>query len=247
MAPFLRKQPGSDLSPYNFDGPDSFKHWMRWACFATFIFFVVGLLLCFCLEGCGCSSEPKGKEQKVEKNEQAGEKRVEETVDLTKPVRDAPKYFPPNSNMPKGKETLHSGPIDLKTFDPKRDLIRFEDSRVWFESDHDGDTDDGEDDHLIHRNMEIPLKRLVNLVTAKKGKLKIQDTYRPAKANDIHMANSLHCEGRAIDLTSEGISLTELAKLCWQSGFDFVLYEVPKRSGVHLHCSVKRTPDPVRK
>ena len=246
MAPFLRKEPDRNLSQFNFDGPDSFNRWMHWASLAAGGVVIIGVLLCLCFEGCSGSSEPAKKE--VKKQEKQSERKPQkELVDLTKPVREAPKFFPPNSNMPKGKETLHSGPINLKTFDPKRDLIRFEDSRVWFESDHDEDTGDKEEDHLIHRSMEIPLKRLVNLVEMRKGKLKIQDAYRPAHANEIHMATSLHCEGRAIDLTSEKISLTELAKLCWQAGFDFVLYEVPKRSGVHLHCSVKRTPDPIQK
>jgi hypothetical protein len=36
------------------------------------------------------------------------------------------------------------------------------------------------------------------------------------------------------------MSLGDLAKLCWQAGFDYVLYEVPANGGRHLHCSVKR-------
>lgn len=222
-----------------FNDPDSFNRWLKVALIATALFVVLSAVVCLSVDGC----RKKGEKKPVERGEERVEKReapAEALPDLTRPVRKAPRTFPPNTNLPRGKETLHSGAIDLKSFDPKRDLVRFEDTRVWFESDHDSRTGDNEDDHLINRAMEIPLKRLVNLVGQKRGKLKIQDTYRPAAENRVHMARSLHCEGRAIDLTCEGISLTELAKLCWQSGFDFVLYEVPKHSGVHLHCSVKR-------
>ena len=89
----------------------------------------------------------------------------------------------------------------------------------------------------------MPLRRLVNLLEKKKGTLKVQDAYRAADKNKIHLASSLHCEGRAVDLTCEKVSLGDLAKLAWQAGFDFVLYEKPKKSGVHLHCSMKRSPD----
>jgi hypothetical protein len=89
----------------------------------------------------------------------------------------------------------------------------------------------------------VPLKRLVNLMEKKRGTLKVHEAYRAAEKNKIHLVTSLHCEGRALDLTSETMGLTELAKLAWQSGFDFVLYEKPRKSGVHLHCSVKRSPD----
>ena len=221
----------------DFGEPDAFKHWMRLAMWGAGGLCAFGLLICLCVESCKKSpaADEKGKPAEVKKDEPP-------PPDLHKPVRDAPASFPPDSNMPRGKEIYASGPIDLATFDPKRDLIRFEDARVWFESDHDN-TDDDEDDHLIHRAMEVPLKRLVNLLDKKGGKLKIQDAYRHAESNRIHMATSLHCEGRAIDLTCEKASLSDLAKLCWQAGFDFVLYEVPRKSGVHLHCSVKRAPD----
>ena len=221
----------------DFEEPDAFKHWMRLAMWGAGGACLLGLLICFCVESCSTSPE-----RDDEKKEEVAKKDEPPPPDLHKPVRDAPASFPPDSNMPRGKEIYASGPIDLATFDPKRDLIRFEDARVWFESDHDN-TDDDEDDHLIHRAMEVPLKRLVNLLDKKGGKLKIQDTYRHAESNRIHMVTSLHCEGRAIDLTCENASLSDLAKLCWQAGFDFVLYEVPRKSGVHLHCSVKRAPD----
>jgi hypothetical protein len=227
----------------DFGEPDAFKIWMKWAMAAAAAVCALGLLLCVCIEGCG-----KRKGVAEEKQRQGPAEKEAPPPDLHNPVRAAPASFPADSNLPRGKEIYASGPIELDTFDAKRDLVRFEDVRVWFESDHDGHTDD-EDDRLIHRAMEVPLKRLVNLLEKKGGKLKVQDAYRHAEKNKIHMPTSLHCEGRAIDLTCEGVGLGELAKLCWQAGFDFVLYEVPRKSGVHLHCSVKRAPDaplPVR-
>jgi hypothetical protein len=222
----------------DFAEPGAFRQWMTGAIVVAALFCAGGLFLIFSIEGCG-------RRQTEEAAEPEGGAKVEqaaETVDLMNPVRPAPASFPPNSNMPPGKESVNCGPVDLKTFDPERDLVRFEDARVWFESDHDGPEDD-EDDHLIYRGMEIPLRRLVNLMEKRGAKLKVQDAYRALSSKRmIHLENSLHREGRAVDLTAEGISLGELAKLCWQAGFDFVLYEAPKGVGSHLHCSVKRLP-----
>lgn len=172
---------------------------------------------------------------------QAAETQRPPPPDLHNPVRPAPASFPPDSNLPRGKEIYASGPIDLATFSPSNTLVRFEDARVWFESDNDPPGEE-EDDHVIHRAMEVPLKRLVNLLERRGGRLKVHEAYRAAEKNNVHLLTSLHCEGRALDLTCERLSLGDLAKLAWQSGFDFVLYEKPRKSGVHLHCSVKRSP-----
>lgn len=221
----------------DFGEPRAFGIWMRWACGVAAAVCLTGLAVCAALEGCGKRKDGHGAE-----TADAGKPDEPPPPDLHNPVRDAPAAFPPDSNLPRGKEIYASGPIELERFDPARDLVRFEDARVWFESDQDGPEDD-EDDHLIHRAAEVPLRRLVNLLERRGGKLKVQEAYRAANRNRIHLSSSLHGEGRAVDLTCEGLSLSELAKLSWQAGFDFVLYEVPKRSGVHLHCSVKRTPD----
>jgi len=224
----------------DFAEPGAFNKWIKGAVIIAVIFCLVGLFLVFSLEGCrdGVFRGKKGDE--VAATNDVSEVK-EPRIDLFNPVRPAPASFPPDSNMPPGKESKNSGPIDLKRFDPKKELVVFNDPRVWFESDH--DTADTENDHLIHIAMEIPLKRLVNLVEKKGGALKVQEAYRPiTKDKMIHLEKSLHREGRAVDLTSEKLSLTELAKLCWQAGFDYVLYEVPKRGGQHLHCSVKRVP-----
>jgi hypothetical protein len=223
----------------DFGERDAFNTWMRYAMVVAAFVCVSGLSICLVMEGCGSGRPADKTGTKPEAVEAA--KTPEPPPDLHSPVRPAPKSFPPDSNLPRGKESLASGPIDLKSFSPDRDLIRFTDARVWFESDGDRPGDD-EDDHIIHRALEVPLKRLVNLLEKKGGKLKIHEAYRAAEKNKIHLAISLHCEGRAVDLTCEKGDLGELAKLAWQSGFDFVLYEKPKRSGVHLHCSVRRSP-----
>jgi hypothetical protein len=229
---FIKKpDPGDDFSE-----PGAFKKWMTVAIATAVAFAVAGLLLIIAIEGCrdGLPGKGKGSKGAAEQEESKGP-----PPDLFNPVRAAPASFPPNSNMPTGKEVNTSGAIHLESFDPQKELIRFDDPRVWFESDQ--DTHDTEDDHLIHRAIEIPLKRLVNLIEKRGGKLKIQEAYREASdKRKIHLETSLHREGRALDLTSEVLGLGDLAKLCWQAGFDFVLYEVPSNGGRHLHCSVKR-------
>jgi hypothetical protein len=223
----------------DFSEPDAFRIWMRGAVIFAGLACVAALALCLAAESCGKRAPA------VKKAPEAVEKKPPATPpDLHSPVRAAPASFPPDSNLPRGKEIYASGPIDAEHFSPTNDLVRFEDKRVWFESDqHKGVKGEDEDDHMIHRALEVPLKRLVNLTEKKRGTLKIHEAYRAAEKSKIHLVTSLHGEGRALDLTSETLSLTELAKLAWQSGFDFVLYEKPRKSGVHLHCSVKRSPD----
>ncbi len=152
------------------------------------------------------------------------------------PIREAPASFPPNTTRPAIAERAASGEVHMPTFSPGRDLMFIDDPRVWWESDHDGETDD-ECDHTIHRKMEVPLQRVIEAVAARKGVLKVQDTYRPS---GIHNSRSLHKEGRAIDLTCKELTLEELAIICWQAGFDWVYYEKPRRGGDHIHASVRR-------
>lgn len=159
---FLNKIPKPETFQ-DFGEPNAFKIWMKWAMAAAVAVCAGGLLICACIEGCRKESPPPDG-QKAPETETPS---TEPPPDLHSPVRDAPASFPPDSNLPRGKEIYASGPIDLETFDPKRDLVRFEDPRVWFESDHDGPGDD-EDDHLIHRAMEVPLRRLVNLLDKKR-------------------------------------------------------------------------------
>lgn len=172
-------------------------------------------------------------------------------VDLVNPVRPAPAKFPRNSKMPNKRERDVCGEIVNGKFSPGRDLIFVTDSRVWWESDNDGVSDD-ECDHSMHRAMEIPFRRLVNLVEAQtKLQLRVQEVYRP---EGIHSEKSLHKEGRAIDMTlgyKNGEKLKtaaemneayeQLCKLAWQAGFDWVFYEYGSGSGPHVHASIKAT------
>jgi len=171
--------------------------------------------------------------------------------DLRTPVRAAPVAFPRNRKMPGPRETDASGAIDPATFSPGRDLVWVDDPRCWWESDHDGTADD-ECDHTMHAAIEIPFRRLVNLVEANEPglQLRVQECYRPA---GVHTPRSLHCEGRALDLTlgrpgsdkslsgPEGAAALErLAKLAWRAGFDWVFNEWPRGGGPHVHASVRR-------
>lgn len=157
------------------------------------------------------------------------------SVPLTEPVRAELEQFPPNTHMPAFREGLVSGSIDLKSFSPDKDLIQIDDTRVWWESDN--DENDDEDDHIIHKSLEVPLRRLIELVCHAGGRLEVHDAYRPS---GIHNPGSLHKEGRAIDVTCDEFPLERLAKLCWAAGFDWVYYEAKGRSGAHIHCSVRR-------
>jgi hypothetical protein len=152
--------------------------------------------------------------------------------DYHKPMRDIPARFPLHTRMPTLSEASSSRPIAAVAFDFDRDIVWVDDSRVWWESDHDGGRDT-EEDRLMHWAMEDAFRRLAELVCAEGGLLKVQDAYR---AEGIHSRNSLHKQGRAIDLTSENMSLARLAALCWAAGFDWVYYE--KSGGLHIHASV---------
>ena len=155
------------------------------------------------------------------------------SVDLTLPARPAPRSFPPRTHLPNRREEFVSG-FPCGRFFPKHDLVRVEDDRVWWESDQ--DKHDVEDDHLMHRSLEEPFRRLVELVAREGGVLKVQDAYRD---EGIHAPKSLHKEGRAVDLTCDELGLEKLACLAWAAGFDWVYHEVPRSGGSHVHASVR--------
>ncbi|TFH13511.1 MAG: hypothetical protein E4H02_11710 [Lentisphaerales bacterium] len=148
------------------------------------------------------------------------------------PTRTAPERFPPGTHMPNCPETKASGSIDLDSFSPARDLVRVDNPGIWWESDHDGEND--EDDHLMHRGVQPLLNQLEKAVASCGAALKVHDASRPSGGG--HCATSLHKEGRALDLTADGLTLEDLAKLCWVAGFDWVFNE-NKRGAEHVHCS----------
>lgn len=222
----------------DFAEPGAFNKWVTGAIVVAFLFFAASMFFLFSFEGCRKALASKNK---VNQDAATNQLAVADAPELLMAVRPAPASFPANSNLPAGRESLTCGAIDLKNFDPKKELIRYVDPRIRFESDT--DKSDVEDNHIIHRAIEIPLKRLVNLVEKKGGKLKVLEAYRAlSNQKKLHLENSLHREGRALRLTCDNLDLSELAKLAWQAGFDYVLYEVPATGGAHVHCSVKRQP-----
>lgn len=156
-------------------------------------------------------------------------------VDLGSPVRPMPDKFARDAHMPNRREGDVSGSVKDDGFSAGRDLVYVDDGRVWWESDH--DTGDDECDHSMHRAAEIPLRRLIELVSQESATLKLQDAYR---ASGVHSSRSLHKEGRALDVTCNGMPLERLARLAWAAGFDWVYYEASSKGGPHVHCSVRR-------
>jgi hypothetical protein len=212
---------------------------------------VASLALLF--SGCGrnaTEAEPDMSEPEAAPEEETVAE--EEAPDLS-PVRPFPEKFPRRTHLPDCNESEASGSIVFSSFSAGRDLVFVEDDRVWWESDNDEEEDD-ECDHSMHRNIELPFRRLVEMCVASGAVLRVQEAYRPAS---IHSPKSLHREGRALDLTCPSLdpawspdapnadrpspaSLEILAKLAWAAGFDWVYYECPKNSGPHIHASVTR-------
>ena len=168
---------------------------------------------------------------------------------LFSPVREAPEKFGRDTYLPDKKETTASVAIADVDFSAGRDLVYVEDERVWWESDNDDKDNDDECDHSMHAAMEIPFRRLSNLVASTgKWQLRVQEAYRE---NGVHASKSLHKQGRAIDLTVDNLhgekltpfekiaAYAELAKLAWQAGFDWVYYEYANGTGPHIHASVR--------
>ncbi len=154
-------------------------------------------------------------------------------------VRPEPERFPRDTHLQRQNEPNVSGATDPNRFSPGRDLVYVTDPRVWWESEH--DKWDNECDHSIHRQIVEPLRRVIELVAAEGGTLEIHDAYRP---HGVHSTQSLHQEGRALDLTCDQLGYERLARLCWVAGFDWVYYEVGAKVAPHIHVSVKAAEAP---
>ncbi len=208
---------------------------------AVIIFSVASLIIS------GCSKTEETEETYTEAPEFTFSEQ-NPVIDIYAPVRPFPKKFPKRTKMPGVREVEASGEIVPSSFSAARDLVYVDDERVWWESDHDGETDD-ECDHSMHISMELPFRRLVELCAASNATLRVQEAYR---ATGIHAGKSLHKEGRALDITcpsldpdnkdpkiSTALSLELLSKLAWAAGFDWVYNEWPKNGGPHVHASVR--------
>ncbi len=211
---------------------------------------ILFIFLCGIVSGVflrGCFTDSEGEADEATEQEATLDKVKVAKPDLINPVRPAPEKFKRDSYLPAKRESEASGAITNSDFSAGRDLVYVADERVWWESDNDGDTDD-ECDHSMHVVMEIPFRRLANLVVAAGWQLRVQEAYR---ATGIHASKSLHKEGRALDLTVDNlgdVKLTPfekiaayeaLAKMVWQAGFDWVYYENSAGGGPHIHASVK--------
>jgi hypothetical protein len=102
-----------------------------------------------------------------------------------------------------------------------------------------------EEDILMHPNMVLPLSRLSDLVLAEWGgevRLRVTDAYDSLLEHDLGQAdetrkNSLHFEGRAVDLTTWPIDRTRYERLCTLAhcaGFAWVHNE-----GDHCHAAIE--------
>lgn len=224
-------------------GPLEKLHEILSAHTGTIFIFLLGAIAGLYLRGCFMKSGEgaEGEAALAALNKPTG-------PDIVNPARPAPDKFPRDAKMPNKKEVDVSMGIDDVDFSAGRDLVYVEDARVWWESDNDKDPEDDECDHSIHAAMEIPFRRLANLVSAAGWQLRVQEGYR---ATGIHADKSLHKQGRALDLTVERLGETKLtpfeklaayealAKLVWQAGFDWVYYENSRGSGPHIHASVR--------
>ena len=211
---------------------------------AFFAAATAGICLCFFAAGLsGCAKKKKEVEA------------VPQTIcpdPVLGAVRDAPKEFKRNTYLPNVRESEASGSNAPRTFSPGRDLVFFDDPRVWWKSDNRAANDANDEcSHSVHKSMVEPLTRLANLAAETEWVLKVQGAY--AAESGVHSANTLHKQGRAIDLTfgdpanpsgrldtkQMQTAYEVLAKLAYQAGFDWVYYEYGSGTGPHVHASVR--------